>query len=151
MARSSSNGGKQRAGAKVWAPDIGGRPTGLLLPDSIADVAGWLRGLVSQWAAAEVAPGRLIPWLPVAFGLGIAGYFAADREPAWWATSMVAVAGVAAACVARRRPFGFPLALGFAAFAAGLAVATLQTVRIAHPILQYPITSVTLAALVEQR
>src|SRR5215831_4557904 len=151
MARSSPNGGKQRAGAKVWAPNAAGRPAGLLLPDDLADAAWRLRGLVSQWAAAEVAPGRLMPWLPVAFGLGIAGYFTADREPSWWATSMVAVAAAAAACVARRRPFGFPLALGFVAFAAGLAIATLQTARIAHPILQNPIASVSLAGFVEVR
>jgi competence protein ComEC len=45
----------------------------------------WLGHLLSQWALAEVAPGRLVPWLPVAFGFGIVGYFTADREPAWWA------------------------------------------------------------------
>jgi competence protein ComEC len=151
MARPGTNGGKQRVGAKTWAPEAADRPAGLFLPDGIADAAGWLRGLVSQWAAAEVAPGRLIPWLPVAFGLGLVGYFTADREPAWWAASMLAVAGIAAACVAHRRPVGFPLALGFAAFAAGLATATLQTARIAHPILQHPIASASLAGFVEIR
>ena len=45
---------------------------------------------------AEVGAGRLLPWLPVAFGLGIAIYFTADREPAWWA-------GSALRCAARRR------------------------------------------------
>ena len=151
MARPSTNGGKQRVGARAWAPDVGGRPAGLLLPEGITDAAGWLRGLVAQWAAAEVAPGRLIPWLPVAFGLGIVGYFTADREPAWWATSMLALAGVAVAILARRRPFGFPLALGFAAFALGLAMATLQTMRIKHPILQNSMASVSLAGFVEIR
>jgi hypothetical protein len=151
MARPSPNGGKQRVGARAWAPDVGGRPAGLLLPEGIADAAGWLRGLVAQWAAAEVAPGRLIPWLPVAFGLGIVGYFTADREPAWWATSMLALAGIAVAVLARRRPFGFPLALGFAAFALGLAMATLQTMRIKHPILQNSMASVSLAGFVEIR
>ncbi|MGA9035972.1 MAG: ComEC/Rec2 family competence protein [Pseudolabrys sp.] len=151
MARPSTNGGKQRVGARAWAPDVGGRPAGLLLPEGIADAAGWLRGLVAQWAAAEVAPGRLIPWLPVAFGLGIVGYFTADREPAWWATSMMALAGIAVAVLARRRPFGFPLALGFAAFALGLAMATLQTMRIKHPILQNSMASVSLAGFVEIR
>src|SRR5215470_10316612 len=151
MARPGTNGGKERVGAKAWAPEVGRRPAGLFLPDGIAEATGWLRGLVSQWALAEVAPGRLMPWLPVAFGLGIVGYFTADREPAWWAASMLAVAALTAACVARRRPVGFPLALGFAAFAAGLVVATLQTARIAHPILQYPIASVSLAGFVEVR
>ena len=46
MARPNTNGGKQRVGARAWAPDVGGRPAGLLLRDGIADVAGWLRGLV---------------------------------------------------------------------------------------------------------
>ena len=38
-----------------------------------------------KWALADVGPGRLIPWLPIAFGTGIVIYFSADREPAWWA------------------------------------------------------------------
>ena len=43
-----------------------------------------------DWAIAETGPGRLLPWLPVAFGLGIAIYFTAEREPAWWAVSALA-------------------------------------------------------------
>ena len=82
--------------------------------------AGRLRHLLSEWALAEVAPGRLVPWLPVAFGFGIVGYFTADREPAWWAASGLALAGIAIAFTARRRAIGFPLALAFAAIAARL-------------------------------
>ncbi len=153
MARQSANNDRPRAGAKTWAPEIDAarRPAGLLLPDGLATAAGWLRGLVSQWAVAEVAPGRLIPWLPVAFGFGIVAYFTADREPTWWATSALALGAIAATFLARRRPFGFPLALGFAACASGLAIATLQTARIAHPILQHPIASASLAGFVEIR
>src|SRR6476620_12475671 len=135
MARPSTNGGKQRVGARAWTPDVGGRPAGLLLPDGIADAAGWLRGLVAQWAAAEVAPGRLIPWLPVAFGLGIVGYFAADREPAWWAAVGVAITTSVAAFLVRQRPIGLPILVGLAAISLGFAIATLQTLGIAHPIL----------------
>jgi competence protein ComEC len=104
MARQGSNGRKTHAGAKAWAPelDAAGRPAGLLLPDGVANAAGWLRGLVSQWAAAEVAPGRLLPWLPVAFGLGIVAYFTADREPTWWATSTLALIGFAVTFLAHR-------------------------------------------------
>ena len=131
--------------------DAAGRPAGLLLPDGVANAAGWLRGLVSQWAAAEVAPGRLLPWLPVAFGLGIVAYFTADREPTWWATSTLTLIGFAVTFLARRRPVGLPLALAFAACACGLAVATLHTVRIAHPILQVPLSSVSVAGFVEIR
>ena len=84
-------------------------------------------GLLLQWLLAELAPVRLIPWVPIAFGAGIACYFAADREPHVWAVLSVAIGAVAVAFVARRRPFGFPLAVGTAGVFAGLAIATLQT------------------------
>ncbi len=120
-------------------------------PSGLGDRAGWLRGLISQWALAEVAPGRLVPWLPVAFGFGIVGYFTADREPAWWAASALAIAGIVIAFMARHRAVGLPLALGFAAIAAGFATATLKTAYIAHPVLQMSASSVTLAGFVEIR
>jgi competence protein ComEC len=138
---------------KAWAADIDAarRRAGFMLPAGLADIAGGLRRLLSQWALAEVAPGRLVPWLPVAFGFGIVGYFTAGREPAWWAASALAFAGIAVAFAARRRAVGFPLALGLAAIAAGFATATLRTVRIAHPVLQVPASSVMLAGFVEIR
>jgi competence protein ComEC len=144
---------RSRTRAKAWAEEIAAarRRAGLLLPARLADRAGWLRDLISQWALAEVAPGRLVPWLPVAFGFGIVGYFTADREPAWWAALTLTLAGITMAVAARRRAIGFPLALGFAAMAAGFATATLKTSRIAHPVLQVPASSVTLAGFVEIR
>jgi competence protein ComEC len=127
--------------AKPWAVDIDAarRRAGVLLPAGIADSADWLRRMVSQWALAEVAPGRLVPWLPVAFGVGITGYFTADREPVAWAALSLAIFGIAIAVLARKRPIGFPVALGLATIAAGFATATLKTARIAHPVL--PVTT----------
>ena len=95
MARQSTNCGSRARAPKPGRrmSDAARRPAGLLLPDGIADAAGWLRGLVAQWAVAEVAPGRLMPWLPVAFGFGIVAYFTADREPAWWAAIGVGACG----------------------------------------------------------
>lgn len=113
--------------------------------------AGRLRGLVSQWLLAELAPGRLMPWVPIAFGVGIACYFAADREPHLWTILPLAIGAVAVAVGARRRPVGFPLAVGVAGVFAGLAVATLQTARIAHPILQFPTASAAFPGFVEVR
>jgi competence protein ComEC len=55
------------------------------------------------------------------------------------------------AFAARRRPFAFPLAVGIAGVFAGLAIATLQTARIAHPILQIPVASAMLSGFVEVR
>ncbi len=144
---------KTRTRAKAWAAEIDAarRRAGLMLPAGLTDIAGWLHRLVSQWAIAELAPGRLVPWLPVAFGFGIVGYFTADREPAAWAAAGLAFAGIVIAILAHRRPVGFPLALGLASIAAGFATATLRTAHIAHPVLQVTASSVTLAGFVEIR
>jgi competence protein ComEC len=107
--------------------------------------------VLSGWLSAELAPGRLSPWVPVAFGSGIASYFAADREPAAWVVLPLATAAAAIAFLARRRPFGFPLAVAVAGVLAGLAVATLQAARISHPILKAPIASTALSGFVEIR
>src|SRR5438477_11563683 len=76
-----------------------------------------------QWVRAEAGAGRLLPWVPVAFGTGIAFYFAADHEP------VLAVAAIAAAALCLtafllRRHKVFPVAVMIAALAAGFAVAT---------------------------
>jgi competence protein ComEC len=144
---------RARTRAKAWAADFNAarRRAGFLLPDWLSLPAGRLRLLLSQWVLAELAPGRLLPWLPVAYGFGIVGYFAVEREPAWWAALAVTLAAVIAAILAHRRPIGFPLALAFAAIAAGFATATLKTLRIAHPVLPYPSWSATVAGFVESR
>src|SRR4029079_7259692 len=134
----------RRARTLVWAgpfPDFGraAAPRRLsrplfgagLFPDFARAAAERLR----NWAIADTGPGRLLPWLPVAFGLGIALYFTADREPAWWAGSGLAAFCCVIAFIARRRPIAFPVALAFTAVAAGFAVATLKSVQVAHPIL----------------
>src|SRR5262249_56917731 len=69
--------------------------------DGITDGTRRLRERMSAWVAAETAPGRLLPWIPVAFGFGIVAYFAADREPAWWASAASAIAAIVAAYLAQ--------------------------------------------------
>jgi competence protein ComEC len=153
VARQNSHNERARARAKAWAPDIDAtrRPAGLLIPDGVAGATGRLGETISAWAAAEVAPGRLLPWLPVAFGFGIVGYFSADREPAWWAPFLSAIAAIVVAYLTRRRAIAFPVAVALAAIGSGFAAATLQTVRIGHPILQLPVSSALLAGFVEVR
>ena len=99
LGRGNNPYGRAQGGAKAWAPAFDGtrRPAGLSLPDGVAGTAGRLRGLLSQWLLAELAPVRLIPWVPIAFGAGIACYFAADREPHVWAVLSVAIGAVAVA------------------------------------------------------
>ncbi|HVZ53629.1 MAG TPA: ComEC/Rec2 family competence protein [Pseudolabrys sp.] len=146
-------GDSERPRARAWAAAVAEarRRSGFAWPAEASARLARLRGVLSEWALAEVAPGRLLPWLPVAFGFGIVLYFTAEREPAWWAASIAALVGITLAVTARRGAIGFPLALGFAAVAAGFAVATLQTQRIAHPVLQFPVGSASLGGFVEVR
>lgn len=137
---------RSRAGRAITWP-----PRGAVRAADVAE-----RGSVSltekikSWVAAESGPGRLLPWVPVAFGAGIAIYFAADREPVAWVPAIAAVAFCAAAFAARRSKL-FPLAVMLAALAAGFAVATLKTARIAHGVLARPMFSVSIKGFVETR
>jgi competence protein ComEC len=102
------------------------------------------------WARAEAGAGRLLPWVPVAFGSGIALYFAADHEPVLAVVAITAIAlGLAAILLRRRRLF--PLVVMIAAVAAGFAAATWKTARLAHSVLARPIYSVSLSGFVEAR
>ena len=103
-----------------------------------------------EWVAAEAGAGRLLPSVPVAFGVGIAFYFSADHEPIASVTAVAALALCAAAFVLRRQKL-FPLAVMIAAIAAGFAAATWKTVRVAHGVLAKPVYSVSLSGFVETR
>src|ERR1700724_2638046 len=103
-----------------------------------------------EWIRAEAGAGRLMPWGPVAFGVGIAFYFSADHEPVLPVTAVAATALCAASFLLRRHPI-FPLAVMIAAMAAGFATATWKTARIAHGVLARPAYSVSLSGFVEAR
>lgn len=145
--------GRAQGRARTWpsggAAALRRRP--LRLPDSFAELARTVADRVRNWMAAELAAGRLVPWLPVAFGCGIALYFAAEREPAWWAASALVLGGLALAIVVHRRPVGFLVAVALAVAAAGFAVATLKSAYISHPVLHFPATNVAIAGYVEVR
>ena len=128
-----------------------GRRRALAWADRFAGFGHAAAGRLQDWAIAETSPGRLLPWLPVAFGLGIALYFAAEREPAAWAAAGLALLCAVIAIAVRNRPVGFPVALGFAAVAAGFAAATLTTIRVEHPVLAHPAGNVFVAGFVEVR
>jgi competence protein ComEC len=92
----------------------------------------------------------LLPWVPVAFGAGIAFYFAAGHEPVRWVAALTA-AGLAAASFLLRRRKIFPGAVLIAAIASGFAVATWKTAVIAYGVLARPMYSVQLSGFVEAR
>jgi competence protein ComEC len=149
MAQDSPFNRKPRA--KAWVLDATRRRAGQALPEYLGAWAEYIKRQASEWAVAEVAPGRLLPWLPVAFGLGVVFYFTADHEPYWWAAVPMVVAAIAVAGFARHRAIGFTLAVGFAGVGAGFAVATVQTAWLAHPVLPYAVSSVSLSGFVEKR
>jgi competence protein ComEC len=140
--------GGSRSRAGTWPPrgvaQAGGfAPTGF---DTWSSFVAKLQG----WARAEAGAGRLLPWIAVAFGAGIAFYFAAEREPVAWVTAATAAVFCTAALLLRRQK-AFPLAVMIAATAAGFATATLKTARVAHGVLARPMLSVSLKGFVETR
>ena len=136
-----------RGRVRTW--DVA-RPRGLAwLPD--ARLIGGAREALERWFATDTAAGRLLPWLPVCFGIGIVIYFAAEHEPALWAGLTLAGVLTVITYVARTRPVAFPLLIGATAAAAGFAVVTLKTARVAHPILQHSAWNVPLSGFIEVR
>jgi len=143
---------RSRGRAEAWRPWIAaGRRPALAWPQGLTDFARRAAQRVREWTAAEVAPGRLVPWLAIAFGCGTIIYFAVEREPAPWAAAALLAATVAAVILCRHRPFAFPATLGIAAMAAGFATATVKREIIAHPVLTAPVWNVELAGFVELR
>src|SRR3954468_10829340 len=120
-------GGRSRAG--TWPPRETARAGGFAPPG----IGTWssLIAKLQAWARAAAGAGRLLPWIPVAFGAGIALYFSVAREPVAWVTAVVAAALGTAAFLLRRQK-AFPIAVMIAALAAGFATATLKTARVAH-------------------
>src|SRR5215831_4810222 len=143
---------RSRGRAEAWRPWIAtGRRPALAWPQGLTDFARRAAQRVREWTVAEVAPGRLVPWLAIAFGCGTIIYFAVEREPAPWAAALLLAATVAAAILCRHRPFALPAMLGIAAVAAGFAAASIKREIIAHPVLAAPVWNVELAGFVEVR
>ena len=133
--------------AQTWPPR-GGTATGGFAAGSGA----WSNALerLREWARAEAGAGRLLPWVPVAFGTGIAFYFTADREPVLSVAAAAAIGLCIAAFWLRRQKF-FPFAVMAASVAAGFATATWRTASITHGVLARPAYSVSLSGFVEAR
>ncbi|MEA2994342.1 MAG: competence protein ComEC [Alphaproteobacteria bacterium] len=106
---------------------------------------------IRNWASAEVGPGRLMPWLPVAFGFGVVLYFTAETEPLLSAPLIAALICAVVSFLGRARPVAFPLLLGITAIMGGFATATWRTAHVAHPVLHHLAASVTVSGFVEIR
>src|SRR6478735_6649449 len=148
MAELGNTPGNRRGYAGTWPPRAAA-PVGGFVPSRPAIWQPFIETL-RQWVRAEAGAGRLLPWVPVAFGTGIAFYFAADHEPVLAVAATVAITLCVVAVLLRRQKF-FPVAVMIAAVAAGFAIATWKTARIAHGVLARPMFSVALTGFVETR
>src|SRR6202012_6031688 len=109
-----------------------------------------LTAKLREWITAEAGAGRMLPWVPGAFGVGIALYFTADHEPLRWATIIAALLAASVAFALRRHKI-FAITVMIAAIAAGFAVATWRTVIVGHGVLARPLYGVSLSGFVETR
>ncbi len=143
--------GRGRSRVLTWLPDAAWRRRGdWPWLDRVRERAEQLSAWIGAHAAIEADRVQLFPWIAVAFGTGIAAYFAADREPVVWIVVAIAATLIAAAFVVRGSRWFAGLAL-VAAAAAGFATASLKTARIEHGVLARPMFSVTVAGFVEVR
>jgi competence protein ComEC len=141
-------GGRVREIATTWPPR-GAAQAGGFAPAGL-ELWTTLVAKLRSWARAEAGAGRLLPWVPVAFGAGIAVYFSADHEPVLPVAVVTAIILCAAAFLLRRWRY-FPVAVLTAAAAAGFAAATFRTAHLAHTVLTRPLYSVSLSGFVETR
>lgn len=138
--------GGARGRAATWPPRKAATPADF--SPSLPDVWSAFTARLREWVRAEAGPGRLLPWIPIAFGTGIAIYFAADREPITWVVAVTALALCSVALLLRRWSL-FPVVAMAAAMASGFAVATVKTERITHGVLARPMYSVSIKGFVE--
>src|ERR1700744_3594363 len=124
--------------AQTWPPR-GAAQAGGLAPSASGAWTGFIERL-RAWTRAEAGAGRLLPWVPVAFGAGIALYFTAPRGPVLMVAIIAAIACSAVAFLARRGRF-LVAAVMVAAVACGFAIATWKTARVAHTVLVRPLYS----------
>src|ERR1700722_10464010 len=147
MAKRGRSPGRAQGVAGTWPPH-GGVHTG----GFTAGFGAWTGVLekLREWVRAEAGAGRLLPWVPIAFGTGIAFYFAADHEPVL-PVAVVTALGLGVVAFLLRRGRFFVGAVMAASVAAGFATATFRTAHIAHEVLAKPAYSVSLSGFVEAR
>jgi competence protein ComEC len=79
---------------------------------------------------------RWFLWLPVAFGLGISGYFALETEPPLWSGPLALLAGGGLLWWQRHRPAALAAAVALLAVAAGFVAGQLRTRTMLAPMLE---------------
>jgi competence protein ComEC len=147
MAERGRTPGRVQGIAETWPP------RGSIRTGGFAAASGVWPGALEklrEWARAETGAGRLLPWVPVALGTGIALYFTAAREPVL-SVAIVSAAALATAALLLRRSRFFTSAVMVAGVAAGFATAAFRTAYVGHEVLTRLAYSVSLSGFVEAR
>ena len=145
--------GRARGRAETWRPwSAAGRRPAPAWVDGLVDLARRIAQRVREWALVEVGPGRLVPWLAIAFGCGIIVYFTADQEPAVWA----AVSFLVATAASPRSWCGngrwlFRWSWGSRRRRPVLPPSPIKRAIIAHPVLSAPVWNAEIGGFVEAR
>lgn len=125
---------RSRRGALAWA--LPGRAERSRFPGAGLELAFAEAGRRLLGACAtEAERRRLFLWLPVLMGVGVLLYFAADREPAYWAPAAAFAAAAGSAVLLRHRRQAMLACIALAALFAGFGAAAWRTATIAAPML----------------
>src|SRR5665213_3636027 len=101
MAERGRSPGRTQGFAGTWPPR-GAAQAGGFAPSGFTAWSS-LAARLREWAAAEAGAGRLLPWVPIAYGAGIAFYLSADHEPVASVAAVTAAAFGAAGFLLRRQ------------------------------------------------
>ncbi|MGV6873724.1 ComEC/Rec2 family competence protein [Pseudochelatococcus sp. B33] len=99
------------------------------------DLGSRWRVRLTGWLALEAERRRLFLWLPVAYGTGVAFYFAADREPAPWSGPVAAAVMIAVAVMLRGHWRARTAAMAAGVLFLGFSMAAMRTQWVAQPVL----------------
>jgi len=107
----------------------------------------WIDDRLGRLATEE--RGRLLLWIPVLFGVGVALYFAVRVEPPLWAGPAALVGAGLLAVLGRRRTPVLVSMIAVATIAAGFAAGQTRTWNVDAPKLARPITGAVVTGRVE--
>jgi competence protein ComEC len=123
-------------------------PAAIAIGPQAARRAGWRPGFAESLALLpeslrraithEIDHRRLFLWLPVAMGLGVLAYAAAETEPSLAASGVPLVLTAVGAGLARRRLWPMAALLAVAVFFAGFHLAGWRSRLVAAPVLAVP-------------
>ena len=105
-----------------------------------------------DWVDLVLAEQRRVwpVWLSIAFGTGIAVYFALSDEPPWFAGAAVFALAFAGAAISRGRDAAVALCILICAAAAGFAAAQFRTAQVAGTMLPAALDRALYVGVIEQ-